>query len=261
MAIAWLPSAVSTADAAPITVSMTNGTRAASATFDVSGTNLVVTLTNTSTFDSLVPVDLLTGVFFNLAGSPVLSHGAGSSAVLGTGSSVLYPDSGSGTDAGSVVGGEWALGQEFDANGLFQYAGFSNATYGLSSTGIGLFGPGDVFPGTNLSGPASPNGPQYGIVSAGDNPATANGGLSTPIIKNAVVFTIPGLPPGFNPFSSVSGVTFLYGTALCVDGGVNTCFGGSTTTVVIDAIATPEPASLVLLGSGIAWIVLRRRRR
>ena len=59
------------AEAAPITFSGSSGTRAASVTFDTSGTNLIVTLTNTSAFDALVPIDILTAVFFSLAGDPL----------------------------------------------------------------------------------------------------------------------------------------------------------------------------------------------
>jgi len=69
--------------------------------FDISGMNLIVTLTNISDADVTAPEQVLTGVFFNLAGNPTLDRG---SATLNSGSTVLF----GGTDPGGVVGGEWA---------------------------------------------------------------------------------------------------------------------------------------------------------
>lgn len=86
--------------AAPITFSATVGSRSASATFDTSGTDLIVTVSNTATGDVLVPVDVLTAVFFNVAGGPLsLTR---TSAVV-DGGSVLHFGV---TDPGNVVGGE-----------------------------------------------------------------------------------------------------------------------------------------------------------
>ena len=48
--------------------SFADGTRAGQVEFDVIGKDLVVTLTNTSTFNTTVPEELLTAVFFDLSG-------------------------------------------------------------------------------------------------------------------------------------------------------------------------------------------------
>lgn len=49
---------------------------------------------------------------------------------------------------------------------------------------------GDLFPGPNLSGPPSPDGPdgpQYGLTSAGDNVLSGNSAMLTnKITKNSV---------------------------------------------------------------------------
>ena len=79
----------------------TSGSLAASAAFALVAGNLQVTLTTTSMPAVLVPSDLLTGVFFTLAGDPALTS---LSAVLTAGSTVFF----GGTDPGNVVGGEWA---------------------------------------------------------------------------------------------------------------------------------------------------------
>jgi hypothetical protein len=163
-----------------------SGNLHASVEFALSGSNLLVTLTNTSTADTLVPADLLNAVFFDVDGDPALTRTSG---VLAPGSSVFYD--GDGQPAGGVIGGEWAY-----ANGLNQYG----ANSGISSTGLGIFGPSNVFAGANLAGPAEPDGPQYGLLSAGDNALTGNGGItgSGGLIRNSVVFTLGGLPGGFS---------------------------------------------------------------
>jgi len=175
--------------------------RAASVVFSTNGSgNLTVTLTNTSGADALAPTDVLTAVFFNIAGNPTLSR---VSAVLSPGSSVINPLSGTGTDPGGVVGGEWA----FSALG-------GPRDYGISSSGFSLFGPPDLFPGNDLAPPVSPDGVQYGITTAGDNPATGNGGISEPLIKNSVTFTLSGLSSSFLVNGGIGSVRFQYGTGI-----------------------------------------------
>jgi len=215
---------------AAVTFSGSSGSKAASVSFDVVGSNLIVILTNTSTADVMVPVDVLTGVFFNVGGSTV--NFSRLSAVLNAGSFVT---NGGTTDPGNAVGGEWAA-----LNNLS--GGPGSRKYGISSSGLGLFGPGDRFPGSDLSPPASPDGLQYGITSAGDNAATGNGGVMTPLIKNSVKFTL-GNASGFD-LGRIGNVWFQYGTDLSEPG-----YEGNI----------PSPGSLALLG--LAGVVAGRRRR
>lgn len=170
-------SGAAAAHAGSVTYSMVNGTRAASAQFSVDGGQLVVTLTNTSSHDVLVPTDVLTAVYFDWSAPPVFPGGfTPVSALLGPGS-VVY---GGPQPAGGNVGGEWA------------YSGVDGSlSPGISSTGLSVYGPGDLFGGPNLQGPASPGGLQYGIASAGDNPLTGNGGvMGNALIRNQVIFTL-----------------------------------------------------------------------
>src|SRR5689334_13966864 len=93
--------------AAPITFTGSSGGLSASAAFSVVGSNLQIVLTNTSSSDATLPADILTGIFFNVAGSPAL---AAASAISGGTTYSLNPPgaptivSGAGTD----IGGAWA---------------------------------------------------------------------------------------------------------------------------------------------------------
>lgn len=217
------------ATATPISFTGSSGNLTASATFDTSGSNLIVTLTNTSLSDVLVPTDVLTAVFFDIGGDPALTPV--SAVICGTCSVLFAPAGGSGPN----VGGEWAYVLD----------------EGISSSGLGIFGPGDRFPGSNLQGPDSPDGLQYGITSAGDDPATGNAAVTggNALIKNSVNFTLSGLPAGFDPSTAISNVVFQYGTSL-----EDPHFPGNPPSV-------PEPATLGLMGIGLLGIGAMWRRR
>jgi len=172
----------------------------ATVVFEASGGDLVVTLGDVGG-DVLAPSDVLTAVFFDLAGNPDLT---GASAILASGSTIFFGVS----DPGGVVGGEWAYGSHLSGAP-------AGATYGISSSGFGLFG-NATFPGNNLQGPAAVDGVQYGITSAADDPGTGNRAVTgaNALIHSSVVFTLRGLPADFDPSSSISNVAFQYGTAL-----------------------------------------------
>jgi len=155
------------AGASSITYSGSAGNLSAQAVFDLTGNTLTVTLTNTSLYDVLVPADVLTAVLFDVAGSGLLTKGT---ATLSTGSSVaFFPPSG--TD----VGGEWAYVED----------------QGISSSGLGVFGPGDRFNTNDLWAPANPDGLQYGILPLADNLSSGNSPVtgSQPLIVGGVTFT------------------------------------------------------------------------
>ena len=201
--------------------------RAASAQFTVSGTDLLVVLTNTSAADVLVPVDVLTGILWRM--NPVtLSR---TSALLSPGSTVIYNSQ----PAGGVVGGEWAYLGGISVRGN---------NFIISSSGLGIVGPGDRFPGPDLVPPTSPDGLQYGITSAGDNIATGNGGImgTGGLIKNSVSFVLSGIAANFNP-ATITNLQFQYGTDLSEPW--------------VSGTPTPGTAGLLVLAGAAS---LRRRR-
>jgi hypothetical protein len=237
--------------ATPITFTGSSGTLAASVTFDTSGTNLVVTLSNTSASDVLVPTDVLTAVFFDLPGVGLLTT---VSALLGPpGSTVFYdPD---GQPALGVVGGEWAYGA-----GL---AGPGGATRGLSSSGYGLFGAAN-FPGADLAGPpgGAVDGLQYGLLSTGDNSATGNGGItgSQGLVRNSVVFTLSGLTSGYDPsIAGITNVSFQYGTALTEPNVPSSTGGGGGSSG--NGIPEPNSSALALLGVALLAVTFLKRQK
>jgi len=220
--------------AGPVLYTGSSGGFAATVSFDIVGSQLQVVLSNTSTGDVLVPTDVLTAVFFNIAGNPLLTR---NSALSG---GPTYVGSTNVSAAGTVVGGEWAY-----RNGLSQYS----ANSGISSSGLGIFGAGDRFPGANLAGPDSPNGLQYGLSSAGDNQATGNPGgvLDDELTRSSVSFLLTMASP-FD-LSAIGNVTFQYGTDLS-EGH----FTGTSQSSV------PEPGTLALAGLALLGAAGIRRR-
>jgi hypothetical protein len=178
------------------------GAMAASADFELGVINtLRVTLTNTGTGNPAAPGDILTALFFNLAGDPSLSS---DSALLGPGSTVIHGPTTSTNPAPNGVGGEWAYTNNLQ--GLVP-----NANEGIGSSGFGIFG-NATFPGANLQGPVAVNGVQYGITTLFDTPVGDNTGISSVgLIQNQVVFTLDNFT---GTLADISHVSFQYGTSL-----------------------------------------------
>lgn len=247
--------AVTPSHATAVTLTGTGpGGRSASATFDVTTFNnisyLVVTLTNTATYDSRVPTEILTAIFFSLPGNPTLSRTVGlSGAYLNLGSDIK-----GGPDV-SNLGTEFAY--EHGQN-VISATGFNQ---GLSSSGLGLFGPGDRFITCNncdLQGPDSPDGIQYGLTTTNDNGANDNGGIDDrELVRNSVVFALGNIAKDFDPSAWITSVRFQYGTSLAethFGNGGNGGHGGGNSRV-------PYPSSLALIGFGALGAALVARRR
>jgi hypothetical protein len=219
--------------AADLTVTNAYG---ASVNFSAASGNLVVTLTNNWTGDPTIAKDILTAVFFNI--DPSLGDTLKPlSAVICATCSVT---DGGKTDPGGSVGGEWAY--QHQTGGIW----FGD-DYGISAASLNAFVKSDLFPGNNLAGTANgPGGIDYGIDTKADTPGNDLADLAgVPLVLNQVIFTLAGLPPGFDPTAAITDVHFNYGNTPLLSNPV------------------PEPASLALLcvGGVTAWGTRRRRRK
>ncbi len=140
------------------------------------------------------------------------------------------------------MGGEWGY-----ASGLAGAPG--GATSGISAVGFGLFGPSDRFDtSSNLQGPTSLAGVNFGLITTGSL-NTANGDIdNSALIRTSVLLTLSGLPSDYDLASGLSQVSLQYGSALTDP----------------NLAPTPEPTTLLLLGTtlaGFGFAVRRRRHR
>lgn len=202
------------ADAASMTFSAT-GTNpisggsstalSATAVFDNSiAGQLKLTLTNTGPGAS-APSDVLTGLFWDYAGSP-LTNLTLSSAKAAT---VIKNNLTTGTNVDlTKVGGntvEWGFAKTTASTGLGGAKGVLKPVtqhYGIGTAGFG------ISPGFGLSGGQQFN---YGIITGYDSPNPAVSGGT--FVKNSATFVFSGLPTGFD-LTKIQNIRFQYGTGL-----------------------------------------------
>jgi hypothetical protein len=210
-------------------------TLAASATFSVSNLDLVVTLSNISTYDPMVANDILTGIFFSINGDPKLIP---ESAQVAPGSSVIDHSLPAGFTGD--VGSQWAYRNDL--------VGAPNGTdEGISTTSLRWFGPRDLFSTKKIKGFGSFGGISFGLTTLNDLPGNDRGGLKNQaVIQNSVVFTFAGLPENFS-LSDISHVTFQYSTDLRAP-ELETMMNG-----------VPEPPTIVLVAAGLLGVLVAGR--
>jgi PEP-CTERM motif-containing protein len=208
----------------------------ASATFTVSNLELIVTLSNTATFDPNVAPDILTGIFFTIDGDPVLTP---VSAEVGPGSFVIGDRLLPGFTGD--IGNEWAYRGGLTKTPL-------GANEGISSTGLGWFGKKNLFPGKTIPKSGSLNGIQFGLTTAFDFPGNDQSNIKNQsLIENSAVFTFAGLPQNFD-LTDISAVTFQYGTNV-------------KQPEVTGIAVVPEPTTIMLVAAGMGLMALTSRRR
>ncbi len=205
-------------------------TYSAEASFSMNGAYLEVLLANTAA-EVKDPAGVLTCLFFDLAGDPVLSP---YSVTLGAGSSMVLNNVVQSFDA-TTMNQQWAFRSGVNDT---RWAG---ARYGVAAAGMaGVFGPTDSFAS---QGGVSPDGVGYGVVSA---EGTADqGGLKRDVFaRNSVLIRLLA-PQGYTlRGDSVSNVWFQYGSAPTEN----------------SVQAVPEPFTMGALGAALVAAVFRRRR-
>ena len=229
----------------------TNGALSAEAAFTFSGDTLTIVLRNTAASGTdLTPGATLSGLFFDLTGDPTLTP---VSALLDAGDILVNTsDCTINPCAGATnVGGEWSYGK--NAGGTQQIA-----SAGYAAVSFPNFG------GLDFAGPPSGSldGIQGGITDCGYVAGSGNGGIEgSLLISCAAVFTLTGVS-GLDA-DDLSNVSFQYGTALTETNvpGDNPTSDNPTATGHSFPPPVPEPASLILLGSGLAGVAMKLRRR
>ena len=215
----------------------------ASATFVISNQYLFVTLLNNGTYDPSGPADILTSIFFKIAGDPALTP---VSAQLGPDASVIAHSLPLGFDGD--VGSGWAYGNDLANTKKDAKAG--NVFEGISSVGFKWFKANDLFPGEKLPGAGHPGGVDFGVTTLNDLYGNNKGGLKNKaLIQAEVVFTLADLPQGFE-YTDISNVTFQYGTDLKEFDIQGFVYG-----------QVPEPSTISLTVAGLLGALTLARRR
>jgi hypothetical protein len=209
------------------------------AVFEVNGSTLTLTLTNTTTQPVTAAWQALSGLTWDISNGVTLTA---VSAVVG-GSSILLNPPFVATD----LSGEWAFRDDISAGSS---PSGPLGTYGIGAIGdinfgVDTFGSKDCFatdPSNNdkcdsVFGKVGPGGIDAAIVGPNFSP---NGGFGGPVVQNEMVFTF-NITNGTLTQDEITNVQALFGT----DG----------------APAIPEPATLLLLGSGLLGMGLLGRKK
>lgn len=254
---------VKASDGSTITLSGGSGIKSGEAVFDLTGTTLTITLTNTGdySFDSdgqLVQTEVLSGILFNLPDGVTLTP---VSVNLASGSTIVQGTCDSTTGKGkNKVTTTYDCSGVTNVSGEFAYNPDGGLTYDAALGANGqVGGVNNLFPGVNLDDPNSPNGANFGIVPLGFVAGNGVGGLDTdPLIQNSVVFTLTVLGTFDLAFLETQPFAFIYGT----DYGDEVTSTSFTTTEEGDTTGVvPEPSSLVLLGLGLSMAAARLRSK
>jgi hypothetical protein len=213
---------------------------AGTASFDIlSSTDLRLTLTYTGSSEPLSGIaQVLTGLTWDMDG--FLGTLTATSALIAPGSSlILDPGSFSGTD----LSGQWAFKDDISASsalgeplGIYGVGAIGDINFGEDT--FGSLASGEIIdPSKNQVTPV-PNGVDFGLVPFGTLPS--NGGFQNqgPLVQNAMYFD------------------FIFDGTLTEDMFANVVplFGSEGATPV------PEPATMLLIGTGLAGLIGMRRK-
>jgi len=234
----------------------------AAATFTVTGNNLTIVLTNTSTTNVGDPTQVLLGLFWNSTSSATLAGGdlGRGTAVVTSGSTTVNGGYAPG-NVGGNISSEWAFSSNVPAAGSIS----APAKFGVGGSGFGgWFGSGDIMSidPTNRLNPTNagpPDGVGGGIVNSSYVTGGGNGGVTAQTeVNDSITFNFT-LSSTFSVKDSIAKVWFVYGTSA---GEVPPVVGNPPP--VGSGPSTPLPASVWTGGAimvGLAGMAKYRRRK
>jgi len=217
------------------------GVHRATAEFTLVGNQIKVVLTNTYAVATTQPNQILTALFWDVASNPSWTAGT---ANLTAGSTWVNDPHNTHESAGK----HWAY--RHGAMDIDPTSGVSYRNYGLSATGLGLFGDNDAFE-TGGSNPVL-NGADYGITGNAGSTLPGGGPHSDALICNSMTFFLNGAASNFD-LETIGNVRFLWGTNVSEFQGD----GGSGNHFFTPA---PEPATMGLAALAVSGAFARRRR-
>jgi hypothetical protein len=200
----------------------------ATVSFELVGSQLEVTLENSGSGDVVAPVDILQAVYWDIADNVSLSLVSATTEM-----ECEFPKSKTGT-ASCSPGGTYTTETNPDIGEMYAYnPDTAPPEVGIGSAGLGNFG------GTG--------GMEWGILSAGDDLSTYNGGMTERMfVNNSTKFTLD--------ISTTDGST---PTAVGDLGITKVAFNFGTSTNLL----VPEPGTLALFPLAAAGVLVARRRR
>ena len=217
---------------------LTNDIQSASANFTFADgaelgdlATLTITLTNTMTTNGAP--NWLTGLFFNLAGSPSLSY----QSVNGQ---MITLDGTTQSDYTTAAPDHfWAYRD--DLTGMLPFIG--DQQYGLGSAGFDIFGQSDILNFVEGGPLPQPDGTDGGILADIGGLSVPSGHDGTPFVLGSLQLTF-WLPEGFNlDDADVSDVAFVFGTGF---------------DEIILVVPLPLPLAMAAAGLGIVAVFRRR---
>ncbi len=234
--LSWMAGIAANADEVSFDFAQTNGTQSASANFTFADgaelgdlSTLTITMTNNMTTNS--GPQWLTGLFFDVAGSPALDYQSvdGEMITLDGTTQHAYTD--------PAPDHFWAYRDDLTGE-----LPFGDQEYGLGAAGFDIFGESDILNFDPKGPKPQPDGTDGGILADIAGLAVPDGHSDTPFVLGSLQLTF-WLPEGFDlDAAGISNIAFVFGTGFD------------------EIVLIPLPIPLVMAATGFGIVAVFRRK-